>query len=361
MKKNLLFAALVGVALTSCVSDDSNPITENNQVLSFGKPVYNTQSRAVPGEIYAEYTYSTAENFQVYCRRYKGNFTEWLQTGSVDFFHSTSAQSETKALEVKHDGTAWAPEANYYWPGESYNLAFAAYSPADAKGTFAYGSTGLTITGFETEETSNEQYDLLYSDRTVDCSNATHGKVGKPVVITFKHALSSIVFAASENVEGRAYKIDGISLKGKFVTKGDFAQNYDEETKTDAPEWTTVPNDGSVVTYTPVLPEGGVAVAGTSTEFTRGPLALLLLPQTVDSDAIVELKYTVIPDVGVTTSYTIDIPLASFKTTSDVSIENWQRNGRYVYLINFGGSKKISFTPEVESWETTVQASYTVQ
>lgn len=361
MKRNFWLAALVGVALTGCVNEESSPVEQQAQALSFVKPVYKTQSRLVPGEIYGEYTYSTNEQFKVYCRRYSGEFTSWLQSGSVDFFYGNSTQDQTQALTVKHDGTAWAPENNYYWPGDMYSLAFAAYSPADAEGTYSYGTNGLSITNFETESTSDQQYDLLYSERTVGCSNSNHGKVGKSVQIVFKHALSSIVFAASENVEGRQYKINSISITGKFVTKGSFVQNYNETTNTDDPTWTTIPNNDVEVNYTPTLPTGGVTVAGTSTEFTRGPGALLLLPQTVDLDAKLTLSYTVIPDAGVQTDYVVNVKLSDFKTTANNSIVEWHRNGRYVYLINFGGSQKISFTPSVTTWEENLQASYTIQ
>lgn len=369
MKRNFWLAALVGVALTSCVSDEGYPTVESKQLLSFGKPVYNTQSRAVPGEIVG--SYSEDENFVVFCRRYKNTFNGWLNsTGSIDFFgaEGSDVNLSTGVIANHAEGTTWAPETDYYWPGAGYNLAFAAYSPADlvndlgSDGSVSYSADGLSIVGFSPKAVSEDQYDLMYSDRKVDCNNENYGKLGKAVEIKFHHALSSVVFAAVENVEGRSYKINSISLTGNFVTNANFKEYYNESaaegTPVRAPKWESLTK--STVTYTPSVEN--LDVPTTAVELTGGKHALLLIPHDgIDPDAEVILSYTVKPDNGVSTTYdNIRIKLSSFLTSTNEPIKDWKINGRYVYTIKFGGSNKIFFTPSVSEWDDNLTAVYTI-
>jgi hypothetical protein len=47
--------------------------------------------------------------------------------------------------------------------------------------------------------------------------------------------------------------------------------------------------------------------------------------------------------------------------TEGDKIEKWEIGYRYVYLINFGGSKKIFFVPTVNEWKTGGTAAYTIK
>jgi hypothetical protein len=62
-------------------------------------------------------------------------------------------------------------------------------------------------------------------------------------------------------------------------------------------------------------------------------------------------------------NYTKDIPLSEFIVTGTEGdkIEKWEIGYRYVYLINFGGSKKIFFVPTVNEWKTGGTAAYTIK
>ena len=62
-------------------------------------------------------------------------------------------------------------------------------------------------------------------------------------------------------------------------------------------------------------------------------------------------------------TYVKDIPLSEFIVTGTEGdkIEEWEIGYRYVYLINFGGSKKIFFVPTVNEWKTGGTAAYTIK
>ena len=127
-------------------------------------------------------------------------------------------------------------------------------------------------------------------------------------------------------------------------------------------------NNEDIISYDPIITEGfSYTVTNTNEEFTGGSSAILLIPQTVPANAIVKLAYTVETDLangGVKVdNYVKNIPLSEFiiSGTENDKISSWQIGYRYVYLINFGGSKKIFFVPTVSEWKQGGTASYTIQ
>ena len=96
-------------------------------------------------------------------------------------------------------------------------------------------------------------------------------------------------------------------------------------------------------------------------------------PQGTPADAIVKLNYTVTTELpkaneGDPTKYKTDeyekeIKLSEFIIvgTEGDKIEEWLPGRRYVYTINFGGSKKIFFIPEINQWISGGTAIYTIK
>lgn len=379
MKKNLLLLSLAGLAIASCTSDENLSENAGKSRLRFETPLMSTVTKAVSGEIEG-LIYPTEEKFDIYGIQYSGDFKGWATSTDIkDFWTGGSTMTVETAGHIGSStgvNAAWATTNDYFWVNEPYKLAFAAYSPSDAKGdaTIAYGATGFTFTGFTVKSTVADQYDLMYSDRQFDCTRNKYENTGIP--LKFNHALSSIVFAAIEEVEKKTYEITGVQLIGPINNKGTFNQNISEQpsatpyTETSVPEWDDLSIVGGTdgkITYTPVIDGGRYTVTGANDEFTGGKSAILPIPQEVPADAYVKLSYTVKTELAngnlKVDEYTKDIPLSEFIVTGTEGdkIEKWDIGYRYVYLINFGGSKKIFFVPTVNEWKTGGTAAYTIK
>lgn len=368
MRRILLVATISSVALASCVKDESVDLTQQAKKLSFEAPVMGTQSRAeVTGEIYGT-TYPTDENFVVYAVKHNDDLTTW--DAGTGFWTDNIA---TPIIVAKENNSGWEEKdgTDYYWPkatDEVVKLSFAAYSPAGLPNgaTASYGATGLTIEDFTVNNNVSEQIDLMFSDRTLNQTEADNATDG--VSINFNHALSSIVFSAVEEDANADYQITGISIKGNFVTKATFKENVTDGAtyvysvggteNTAVPAWSN-PTTTTNQTYTPSFTDYNVT--GDATEFTGGNVAnqaetaILTIPQTIPAEATVTITYVYTPTNGVGGTYTKTVNFNEFTIDSGSPITSWEVGKRYTYLFQFGGTQKIFFNPTVKDW-TSVAA-----
>lgn len=356
MKKFMLFAAMASVVLTSCVNEDMEVMeSASKKAISFDMPVMKPTRAAQLGEIDGT-TYPTNETFKVYCKSYTGTYTDW--TTYADYF---DAAGENVAL---NGGGKWSTATVHYWPELGNKLAFAAYSPATASGTFAQTNTGLTITGFSTEDNVANQYDLMYTPRVIDLDK---NSAGTDVPLVFKHALTSVVFKATKTDAHATYTIKSLTVNGKVSTTGDFNQNIQTPAGLDgtAPTWT--PAGATAKTYN-ILADKTIDVAQGGTDLTGAnstagaTTALLLIPQGVDANTTVTITYTKTID-GKSLDATAEIKLVDFLDGTAVPaapVTTWAMGHRYIYNITFGANKPIYFNPTVTDW-TDVTLDYTIQ
>ena len=391
MKRNFWLAALVGVALTGCVNEEVVSVENQKEQMTFAS-VMKTQSRAnVLGEI-DDTAYPTQEDFKVYSWRYQNNFAGWTSSSPTSYF-SVDGDVARHGYSTTGESKYWTTDVVHYWPDAQYKLMFAAYSPADFKpkkangtdadgktifadaddaidvnATVSYNEKGLNITNFRVQEKSDLQYDLMYSDRNFDRTEANNGN--SAVKLTFNHALASIVFSA-QKATAIDYKIKDIKIGGSFVMNGNFSQGIVENTtgtysETSVPTWTDA--DSKIVfdkQFDPEFPEFNVPSTNPA-QFTKGTSALLMIPQTVPDDAYVIVSYT-ITNNGVEVPYTTpQIKLSEFEYTDEEdnnakkTIEKWVAGKRYIYRISFGANTQIYFEPTVVDWIDHPTAVYTI-
>lgn len=379
MKKNLFFILMAGVALTGCVSNEVSSVSEDNapKALTFSSPVMysNSTSRAAYyGEIglhvygTASYSYPRDENFVIYAIQHAGDFAGWA-AGTAHEINNT-----TISYDPSVDG--WAPKTSegkyYYWP--EGKMSFAASSPADLENAAvrSYGATGLTIENFQVASDASKQYDLLFSTRTVNKTSADmqHGDSkysGLP--IQFQHALSSVRFSIKNETEAEVI-LTGIKVYG-VKYKGDFAENiaenaedytqYVRDTNVN-PAWTPTEDvvaeddaykafEGKVTfpieqQYVLNLSETDTDEPGEEDEVNT----LLLLPQTLADNAVVEVHYTV---DGNPHNKVAQLNLGETVTTG-TPVTAWQMGCRYTYRLVYTSSTaardKIYFAPSTDEW-----------
>lgn len=382
MKKFLFGAAVVSLALASCVKDEASLQGLAGQKITFDSPVMyaNEDTRAnVYGEIGEQtingtnYSYPQAEDFVIYAVSHEGDFAGWTSATETPF------NGTAISYDINVDG--WAPktaEGGYYYWENGKKMTFAATSPADLEQqptcVRTYGAQGLSITNFEVAANPAQQYDLLFGQRSFNktSANMLHSAdyySGLPIL--FQHALTSVRFSISntapEVVHLTEIKIAGVKYKGTFnenITEGEATYDKTPETGNVAPEW-TVADD--IIAQPYVAFQGDlqfyesaqyVYTLAQADPVNNKSYQLLLMPQVLTEEAYVEVHYTVngsantkiVPLKGLFTTKTVD-----GKEQQGEAISEWEMGKRYTYRLYYSSETaakdKIYFSPATEGWE----------
>ena len=344
MKKSFLLAAFAGILLAGCTSDEQTEVatSRTDNPIVFNSPIVNAQTRAAqPGEQVSQY--NTSESFHVYGVWSKSNLETW---GAATKYMDTDVRYKEISTDIKQN--YWASDETYYWPKVG-KLSFAAYSPAECSGRKSYGETGLKIEDFEIEEITDKQYDLMYSERSLNRTSSS--QLGSSVIptysgvdIQFKHALSSIKFLArtGEDYSNTTIRIKKIEISGTYY-KGTFNETVtDGASYTSSPSW-NVDNDIITSNYVAFENETGTTINNTAQPVPVQSNDVILLPQTLPDGAQFTITYTI------QSQSSNEITQTATKTIKDLTA-TWVMGKRYTYTIVFT-LNQIFFTPEVSAWE----------
>lgn len=352
MRKLFLTTAIASLALVGCVEDEPQNAQKQPQQIKFNTPVLYTAdgSRANhQGEISSN-IYPEDEDFVVYAIAHEGEFAGWTN-GTAAAFNNTVALASNKWTPIN-------PTTNkpYYWENEY--MSFAAYSPANLEqinwngaNKCSYGATGLTIEGFEVAADPTKQFDLLFSKRThfhkeniLTSDNNYSG-----VTIRFQHALSSVHFVV-EGDKNAEDLVQLVSIKVKDVNyKGKFTENITEDAdkyvigENVNPSWDV--DNSATASYTAVEVDAANAINFYENEKLEATANdLLLMPQELSDNAILEVKYLVNGE-----EYVKDITLNTL-TSESTTVDEWVLGTRYYYVLRYHAKDKIYFNPTVEEW-----------
>ena len=374
MKKHLFLVALAGVALAGCVKNEvESPVTKDVKI-GFATPVLNSNvdtKASVYGEIGSHsysgtsvnYSYPREESFRIFAVEHSGALTSWADATPTAF--NNTAISYNGSLD------AWAPLTAqggfYYWP-DSKMLSFAAVSPAelDVTGVVAtYGATGTKIENFVVADAPAKQYDLLFSKREVNKTSADMVDMGAEyysgVPITFQHALSSIHFSLKKDASvTETVTLVGITLKNA-VNKATFNENITNETAyASSPAWTISTDAADKHNYTsftgsvefPINPRYVSDLAASDDEEgaekdNDESHALLMIPQALGNDVVVEVDYKVGDEVK-----TRSVQLNQYPASAPIT--SWAVGTRYTYRLYYSKDAQmddiIYFAPSTEGW-----------
>lgn len=350
MKKTLLMMAVAaGAMLTGCVKNETaNGGAVSGSKISFEAPAVTGITRAalVPGEIGTGY--DKGEHFSVYAL--------YFANGTYTNFDARNLYMNNVETAYNTDGQYWDSESvpggqAYYWPNKG-SLTFAAYSPSGAAEdcTVAWGAAGFTFTNFTVQSEPANHYDLLFSERaynkTQSETSSTTYKGG--VDITFKHALSSVVFKTKlrDTYTGHTITLKNITLKNTFTT-GTFNQGLEDTNGavTTAAEWKgqTTENTTGYVAF-----DGAEEINSTTAAEPAGATRLIVLPQELAHDGAnhvtIDVTYSI--DNGtneIDQTATIDI------TDPGYSLTEFEIGKRYIFTLIIG-LDKITFSPKVDEW-----------
>ena len=379
MKKFFIFAAMAGAVLVSCTKNEP-AATNNEQLITFAAPVVSLNTRSAT-EVWNNYPTGKAYDFAVWAKYFvdanysNGTYTTW-----------DAGQTYMEEVLVSYNATdkTWAPASNYYWP-KNGSLTFIGYAPASKASYASVTDKGIVFTDYEVSATPSKQVDLLFSERTYNqkvsnMDNTSGDKVTgntgavkddiyEGIHISFKHALSSILFnikTADDYTASTTITLQGITVQGA-VTTATFNQNLNDANGavTTAAAWDTndngngpsedYPVDITVdqeITTTPYYPSGITK----ETAATNGVRAtdLILLPQNLDGVSV-KINYTInnigegsLDDDGNTDpseplTQIAELPLGT------TNVPAWEMGKRYIYNIVIG-LDKITFEPYVQDW-----------
>lgn len=351
MKKTLLMMAVAaGAMLTGCVKNETaNGGAVSGSKISFEAPAVTGITRAalVPGEIGTGY--DKGEHFSVYALYFaNGTYTNF-DAGTLYMNDVETAYEETDNYWDSENAGGKA----YYWPNKG-SLTFAAYSPSGAAENctaVAWGAAGFTFTDFTVQNNPAAHYDLLFSERaynkTQSEASSTTYKGG--VDITFKHALSSVVFKAKlgDTYEGHTITLKNITLKNTFTT-GTFNQGLEDTNGavTTAAAWTgqATENTAGYVAFS-----GAEEINSTTAAEPAGATRLIVLPQELAHDGAnhvtIDVTYSIHNGTNeIAQTATIDI------TDPGYSLTEFEIGKRYIFTLIIG-LDKITFSPDVDEWE----------
>ena len=380
MKKFFIFAAMAGAALVGCTKNE--PAADaDQQMITFAAPVVSPNTKAAT-EVWNNYPTDKAYDFAVWAKYYVDGSYENNKYQSGTYTTWAGGQTYMKEVVVSHDANTWAPEQNYYWP-KNGSLTFIAYAPASKANYAEATATGITFTDYPVSTTPANQVDLLFSERTYNQqkssmdktagSNTTGSTPGvtedvyKGVHISFKHALSSILFniKTKEDYEGTTITLKQIQVYNA-VSQGSFNQNLTDKNgeTTSAAAWTfaatpvrsnyNVDGTNDVVlstnAYYPSTTSNTAPVAAAGLRASD----LILLPQGL-KDVTLRIEYT-IKNSGAGSeelSQIAELPLDG-KTVSE-----WVMGKRYIYNITIG-LETIYFEPYVQDWVDVAAGDLTI-
>lgn len=329
MKKVFALAALVAVALTSCVT---NEVVTPEGEIAFKAVNYKNTKAVVNGPISGT-TYAPTEHFGVYAY----HSTEAWSTSYTPSPYMYGADG--KGVEIWNVGDVWKNHTqSYYWP-KTGMLSFVAYSPyAFGTGTVSATATaGVAFTDFTTTNNFAAQIDLMATDVVKDKAKPN------PVVsvpVSFKHLLSQVKVAVKPAATN--YAANGVAsiTIDKVVLSG----------------------VNSVADYASASVDGTVDEDGWSGHATPIEYTYLNAAQTVALDATtgaaVGTAALVIPQTNATRQFTINYTINYNGGAKDVMTNvvynvpdtfDWEMGKIYTYTIIIGIGDEITFTPSVSS------------
>lgn len=352
MKKLFAIAAVVAVALTSCVKNEV--ITPAGEI-AFKDYTLSSKALILPGED-AEKALPTTCTFGAYA----------LYTGQYELDDTDAAPDAIYVddLEVSYDGTQWAYNTAQYWPtDENDKLDFYAYYPYNASvGEWDAVNNCVRFHGAELGTTLNNQTDWMVSTPTTG-HNYTSSATGVPVV--FNHVTSMIVFKAADITPEARYQnlvtINSITVKNAAY-KGDFTTVAGTPA---TPTWTSV-YAGSR-TDVEVF-NAGQAITTTVADVTKATVdggALIVVPETIPNGTTFVVNYSIAESADHVIAEVVNKDITINVNTLGTTV--WEPGKKYVYTINFDliggineGLHEITFVPTVSPWDEVAGGSYEI-
>ncbi|MDD6702364.1 MAG: fimbrillin family protein [Bacteroidales bacterium] len=310
--------------MASCSQNETLEVNNDGNEILFGVSSENA-SRAAAGEIFS----STVK---------PGNFTVYASYNNADFFPAAG-------INVKQDtgdNSKWVTDGKtYYWPNTGAINFFAVRNGGTPTWNAADG--GSLTSAYTVPTTVTDQKDFIYA-------YASSAKTANKVPLTFKHALSQVVFKAKNTNANIEVQIDEVQVC-KLQNEGTFTL----PTTTVSTVWSAKSGNTS---YKVSFDKTKITSEGVS--LTDGVVAntLLLLPQEVEAATPAKAKATF--DSAVADGFYFLVKL-SYKDTENgaylwgsatetayVALPaaiKWEEGKKYIYTFLFDNGHNGGYDP----------------
>ena len=203
-------------------------------------------------------------SFGVLAWAYQG---EWSDTQTPNYIDNAKATAS---------GGTYGFNPPYFWPDETYNMAFFAYAPYDEDGTIFSEKQGAPTLTYSVPTDIKKQKDLLACWKKIE-EDIEEDKDNKreTIVLNFSHLCTAVKFKVGKGLENA---ITSISIKNV----------YGSGTYSVANEKWTPTGEANGTEYTlDVNPKN----TPQETELTTGENIFMMIPQTLPEDAEIEVTF----------------------------------------------------------------------
>lgn len=343
MKKFFAIAAVVAVALTSCVK---NEVISPAGKITFKDFTLSNKALVLPGST-AEEALLPGHDFGAYAL-YTGTYE-----GVDDVTDAVPNEIYINGLKVSHNGTDWAYETPQYWPTNvADELDFYAYYPYnETVASWDAVNNCVKLTAANLTTTLGNQTDWMVTTPVI---GKTKDNASSGVGIVFNHITSMLLFNAIDVTADTRYQ-NLVSIKKIEVKNAAYTGTYTNGA------WTALDNRVDVTVMNGSKDVTTTIAPVTTTEASGG--ALIVVPETMGDDVI----FTVTYDVAESADHVVEKRIGA---TADIKVKDltatWEAGKKYSYTIKFdliGGTEdtleEITFTPTVAPWtektaETTI-------
>lgn len=338
MKKTVILAAVVAVAMASC---NKNVIQDRNlEVIGFTTYACRTVDTKADGSLIDKGSATFA-----------GVAADKQSIGVYAYLNGTNHEADfMNNVQVKLAGNGANASSNYspakYWPKDENNkLSFFAYYPYTIPSAdLRIGAIGETNTiSYTVKDTPAEQEDVMVTDyiKNLTYTTSDNGSVN----FAFSHMLTRVRFQFALNgaVDDKTSVVVNSAGITKIANKGVLKV---AETVA-ASNWTA----SGAKDYTIAVPAGELSTT-LPVSFNNTSDLFLLMPQTLASDAKFNIRYTVTTEGSAPVVNNQSVNLKDI-TVGTTPLTAWGKNQNIVYTIKIGvGEHPITFKAEVTDWET---------
>ena len=189
---------------------------------------------------------------------------EWSDTQEPNYINNAKATAS---------GGTYGFNPSYFWPDETYNMAFFAYAPYDEDGTIFQDKTGEPTLQYTVPTDITEQKDLLACWKKTEEDIKDNKR--KNVKLNFSHLCTAVKFKVGKGLENA---ITSISIKNVYGS-GTYSVADGK--------WTPTGEANGAYTLD-VNPKN----TPQDTELTTGENIFMMIPQTLPDGAEIEVNFT---------------------------------------------------------------------
>lgn len=310
--KKILLAVTAALAITGCSQNEEFENAAQNAEIKVGTSVV-TRATPMVTDNFAE--------FRAFGYAYKGEDAYGSATAGTNILDGSFTST---------DHTNWAEKDSkkFYWPSEG-KVTFFGYSPSElpASKTYTYPAGGgyPTIT-YTVNDAIASQVDFLVTQLTGQTKSAN------AVSLTFKHALTQVIFKLKGDDKNVEYTVTNITFKA-LKTSGTYSYATQKWTSDASPT-----ADYSINLATDNVFVGGDDAAKT---LTAADQLMILMPQELEK-ATVEVTFSATKDG-------VEIFKSGIKTAE--LTDTWLSGEKHVYtlVLKAGDELKVLGTLE-DDW-----------